>query len=84
MPAISGRTLTDIEKKRVNPKRSWLQLYDDDIGCYLSHIKAIRIVADKELQRAIILEDDAGFAEDFGVWARFDCPLTQRCACRET
>jgi glycosyl transferase family 25 len=75
VPAISGSTLTNFEKNRVNPKRSWLQLYDDDIGCYLSHLKAIRIVADRELQRAIILEDDAAFDDDFPVWARFDCPL---------
>ena len=75
VPAISGKMLTSIEKKRINPKRSWLQMNDDEIGCYLSHLKAIRIVADRKLPRAIILEDDAAFDEDFPVWARFDCPL---------
>jgi glycosyl transferase, family 25 len=75
VPAISGNILTPIEKKRVNPKRIWLQLYDDEIGCYLSHLKAIRLVTDRELRRAIILEDDAAFDKDFAVWTRFDCPL---------
>jgi len=75
VPAVSGKMLTATEKRQVNPKRSWLQLNDEDIGCYLSHLKAIRLVADRELQRAIILEDDAGFDDDFPTWAHCDCPL---------
>ena len=75
IPAFGGKILTAIEKQRINPKRSWLQLDDDEIGCTLSHLKAIHLVSDRELQRAIVLEDDATFDDDFPIWAHCDCPL---------
>jgi glycosyl transferase family 25 len=75
LSAVSGRMLNAIEKQRINPKRSWLQLGDDEIGCTLSHLKAIRLIRERELQRAIVLEDDATFDDDFAIWARCDCPL---------
>jgi glycosyl transferase family 25 len=41
----------------------------------MSHRKAIRFVAERELPRAIILEDDAVFDDDFALWASTECPL---------
>jgi glycosyl transferase family 25 len=75
IPAVGGKILTAIETQRINPKRSWLQLDDDEIGCTLSHLKVIHLVSDRELQRAIVLEDDATFDDDFPIWAHCDCPL---------
>ncbi len=73
--AVNGRELSKEEKQKVSPERSWLPLSDAEIGCYMSHLKAIRLVAERELPRAIILEDDAVFEEDFALWASRDCPL---------
>ncbi len=75
LPAVDGRTLTKDEIKKINPKRSWLNLSDSEVACYMSHLKAIRLVLDRELPRAIILEDDVIFDKDFPVWASSECPL---------
>ena len=75
IPAINGRSLSRQEKHKISPVRSWLTLSDSEIARYMSHLKALRIVADRGLPRAIILEDDAAFDEDFAVWASGECPL---------
>ncbi len=75
VPAINGAILTFIEKQKLNPKRPWILLSDSELACYMSHLKAIRLVADRQLQRAIILEDDAIFDEDFSTWANSEFPL---------
>ena len=75
--AVNGRTLSKEEKQKVSPKRSWLPLSDAEIACYMSHMKAIRLVVDRALPRAIILEDDALFDEDFPLWASSECPLPE-------
>lgn len=36
-----------------------------EYGCYMSHIKALRHVADNQMDFALILEDDATFEPDF-------------------
>lgn len=41
----------------------------------MSHLKALRMLVDRELPRAIILEDDAVFDDDFALWASSECPL---------
>jgi glycosyl transferase family 25 len=74
--AVEGRVLTECEKKALNPPRLWQYKRSPcEIACYASHLKAIRLVVDRQLPRAIILEDDAMFDDDFGVWARSDCLL---------
>ncbi len=75
VPALNGGMLSRIEKQRLNPARPWILLSDSELACYASHLKAIRLVAERELQRAIILEDDAIFDEDFSIWASCDFPL---------
>jgi glycosyl transferase, family 25 len=75
LPAVNGRLLSNEEKRRVNPKRSWCYLQDSELGCYLSHLKAFREIVERGIPRAIVMEDDALFEPDFPVWAQSDCPL---------
>jgi glycosyl transferase, family 25 len=79
LPAINGRLLSEEEKRRINPKRSWCYLQDSELGCYLSHLKAFREIAGRGIPRAIVMEDDALFEPDFSVWAQSDCPLPAGC-----
>jgi len=75
VPAISSGMLTSVEKRRLNPERPWILLSDSELACFASHLKAIQLVADRELERAIILEDDAIFDDDFSIWAANEFPL---------
>ncbi len=75
VPAIDGSMLSPDEKQRFSPNRSWIVLHDAEIGCYLSHLKVLRLIAERELPRAIVLEDDAIFEPDFAVWASGECPM---------
>jgi glycosyl transferase, family 25 len=78
VPAVRGALLSETEKRKICPWRPWRYARTDgEIGCYLSHLKAIRAVADSGLERAIILEDDAAFDEDFARIAanNFSMPL---------
>jgi len=75
IPAIGGGKLTSVEKQALNPKRPWILLSDSELACFASHLKAIQLVADRHLQRAIILEDDAIFDADFPAWTKSDFPL---------
>lgn len=45
-----------------------------EIGCFASHVKALRYVARTGAPRAIILEDDAVFDDAFGAFYRSDLP----------
>ena len=40
-------------------------ILDAEIGCYLSHLKALQAVVDQQLEYAIICEDDIEFNNDF-------------------
>ena len=75
IPAVNGRTLSREEKQKIGPGQSWLPLSDSEIAHYMSHLKALRMVVERELPRAIILEDDAVFDDDFALWASSECPL---------
>jgi len=76
IPAIDGMILTEAEKQKLNPKRFWVNPFtNSEIAVYSSHLKAIRIISDRNIAKAIILEDDAIFDEDFPKWADTDCPL---------
>jgi glycosyl transferase family 25 len=77
VPAVYGAALTCEEKRKINPPwRFWLNdRSDTELACYMSHLKAIRLVAERQIPRAIVMEDDAIFEADFGVWAKHDSPL---------
>jgi glycosyl transferase family 25 len=75
VPAISGKALTSADKKTVYPERPWILLSDTELACHMSHLKAIRLVAERELWRAIILEDDATFDDDLVSWTDRKFPL---------
>ena len=74
IPAVNGGSLSPEEKQKIGSGRS-RPLSDSEIAHYMSHLKALRMVADRELPRAIILEDDAVFDDDFALWASSECPL---------
>jgi glycosyl transferase family 25 len=69
--ATDGRFLTDRERSLVDPERrkrvSRYPLTDNEIGCWISHRRAMRRLVDSGDAMAAILEDDArllpGFAE---------------------
>jgi glycosyl transferase family 25 len=75
VPAIDGRTIDKATRDRFNPKRSWHIYSDSDMACYLSHLKALGIIAERGIPRAIVLEDDASFDSDFALWTAPECPL---------
>jgi glycosyl transferase family 25 len=75
LPAIDGTTIDEATRDRFNPKRSWHHYSDKDLACYLSHLKILSIIAEREISRAIVLEDDAIFDSDFVLWAAPACPL---------
>ncbi len=76
--AVDGNLLTESEKERLNPRRFWqIRKFPSEIACYVSHLKAMRLIAERHLPRAIILEDDAAFDDDFAVWAQHDCPIPE-------
>lgn len=78
IPAVDGSVLTDSEKETLDPRRFWQHERSPcEIACYASHLRAIRRIVDQQLPRAIILEDDAMFDDDFDVWARSDCPIPE-------
>ena len=78
IPAEEGSALTESQKAKLNPRRFWQHKpTPSEIACYASHLKAIRLIVDRQLPRAIILEDDAVFDHDFDVWARSDCPIPE-------
>lgn len=77
--AIKGGYLREAEKRKVNPRRFWRRAVTDaEIGCYLSHLKVIRIIAERKLSRAIILEDDVIFESDFAQFADGSLAIPQR------
>lgn len=75
IPAVNGRSLSREEKRKIGSGRSSVSLSNSEIAHYMSHLKALRIVADRGLPRAIILEDDAVFDDDFALWASSECSL---------
>lgn len=64
--AVDGSTLTEERKRGVYRKRFWRrELTAGEIGCYLSHLKAMRYMLEKKVDKAIILEDDVELSEEF-------------------
>ena len=56
IPAINGRAVPDwLRAEFVDDKR----MSDGQVGCYASHLKAAHMIVSRELNHAIVLEDDA-------------------------
>ncbi len=69
--AVDGASLSETELRRVSPLRPWrYQPTPSEIGCYLSHLKALGVVVARAWPKAIVLEDDAVFDEAFLAVAR--------------
>jgi len=69
MDAIDGQDLSDDEKNKfIHLPGGWRfgeKFKPGEIGCTMSHIKALKIAKEKEWPYVIILEDDIILAEDF-------------------
>jgi glycosyl transferase family 25 len=67
--AVDGGTLSENEKRRLNPTpRVGGLLSDGEIGCFASHLAAYRVIAARGIQRACVMEDDAAFDESVIAW----------------
>lgn len=70
LSAVLGAGLSDVELAKTCPKRQmwWRKepLSNGEIGCFLSHVAALRRVADGEDRHVCILEDDVNVDEKLG------------------
>ncbi|EJF90546.1 glycosyltransferase family 25 protein [Bartonella tamiae] len=69
VPAIDGGLVDvmncpEIDEKRFRRRHGKI-LLPGEVGCYLSHLAALRIIAEGEQPFAIIVEDDVAFHENF-------------------
>lgn len=64
LPGVKGKDLTESERGRHLDDR-WFRRYEGrpaqpgELGCSLSHIHVYRLVAERNLDHALVLEDDA-------------------------
>lgn len=66
IPAIDGHTLGRQEQRLAYRKRLWRSHPTrSEIGCHLSHLRALQHIIDHKIPKAIILEDDAEFEPAF-------------------
>ncbi len=67
--AVDGRTLTDVQRDLVDHRRrrriTPYLLSDNEIGCWLSHRRAMQALIDSGNSMAAILEDDVALLPDF-------------------
>src|ERR1700761_2874783 len=67
--AVDGRTLTDAQRKLVDHRRrrriTPFLLSDNEIGCWLSHRRAMQALVKSGKGMAGILEDDVTLLPDF-------------------
>ena len=67
--AVDGRTLTDAQRTLVDHRRrrriTPFLLSDNEIGCWLSHRRAMHALVDSGKAMAAILEDDVTLLPDF-------------------
>jgi glycosyl transferase family 25 len=77
MPAVDGSQLSRADVAERFPGL----LHDFDasvgrgaLGCYMSHINAARLILERDYPAACILEDDAEFSQDFGLFMRAAYP----------
>ncbi|HYP86173.1 glycosyltransferase family 25 protein [Variovorax sp.] len=71
VPGVDGKTLDMSQCAEVDERgfrqRHGKRLNPAEVGCYLSHIKALKAFLDGPWMWALVLEDDADFPEDFAV-----------------
>ena len=63
--AIYGKELTKEQLKESTSEFSYNYSTLGQIGCWLSHVKCWNYIIDNNLDKALILEDDASFVSDF-------------------
>lgn len=65
---VDGRKLSSIDYYNLGVKKSFPPLSPAELGCTLSHLKALNIFLQSENKYALVLEDDVLFKEsvDFG------------------
>ncbi len=70
IPGVDGRELPDAELARLCPDNSrhfYAPLGRGEIGCYLSHLRVLRIAQERRIGRFVVFEDDfelePGFAD---------------------
>ena len=56
--AVDGRDLSDDEVAHIRSQQKFSPLSRGQIGCYLSHLKCYRIMRERNLPYALIMEDD--------------------------
>lgn len=54
----------EIDEKRFR-RRHGKNILNGEAGCYLSHLRALSIIAESDAAYAVIVEDDVGFGKDF-------------------
>jgi len=65
LSAVDGKTLTDAEMLAHSTKMAAFLQPRGVIGCYLSHKRFWQMVVDRNLDSAIIFEDDVRLVDDF-------------------
>ena len=65
LPAVDGKNLTDAEMRTHSTKLAAFLQPRGVIGCYLSHKKFWQMVVDRNLDSAIIFEDDVRLIDNF-------------------
>lgn len=70
LPATDGNHLGEVDRnlyysESLNRRRYHRPLSAAEIGCYISHLRAWQWLLDHGHERAVILEDDVVFGEDF-------------------
>jgi glycosyl transferase family 25 len=76
MDAIDGQSLAPFQKNKIikNPTtgfRNGEKFLDGELGCLMSHIKAIKLAKEKNWDEVLILEDDVILSEDFSKGIKF-------------
>jgi GR25 family glycosyltransferase involved in LPS biosynthesis len=76
MDAVDGKFLSDSQKNKIikNPVtgfRDGETFKPGEIGCLMSHIKAIKLAKEKKWNDVLILEDDVVLSEDFNKGIKF-------------
>lgn len=68
LSAVNGSIISPADILGLCPPSTWLgkrPLTAGELGCFLSHRKALQIVLDRGLEHAVIMEDDVLFDADF-------------------
>lgn len=68
IPAVDGRALPAERLAQLcpaRPRRYFMPLTPGEVGCYLSHLRALSVMLERRLERCVILEDDCVLAPGF-------------------